>query len=181
MDFVGIYTKGIIDVNYIRPVFAYTIILAQFFNAIRIPYQLVVQAAGHYKQTKNGAIIEPIINITISVLFVLKFGLVGVAVGTLAATIFRTIQYSVYMGKNIVPRKIDSVIKRIIVSFLEAAIVIAIINILPFGEIDNYVAWAGKGVITFSLCAATVLGGGFVFYKNELAKTLQKLHLFNRR
>ena len=181
LDFVGIYTKGIIDVNYIRPVFAYTIILAQFFNAIRIPYQLVVQAAGHYKQTKNGAIIEPIINITISVLFVLKFGLVGVAVGTLAATIFRTIQYSVYMGKNIVPRKIDSVIKRIIVSFLEAAIVIAIINILPFGEIDNYVAWAGKGVITFSLCAATVLGGGFVFYKNELAKTLQKLHLFNRR
>ena len=97
-DFVSIYTAGIDDVDYIRPAFAYIIITAQFLYCVRLPYQMVVQAAGKYKDTKYIAIIEPILNIVISVTMVIKFGLIGVAIGTLVASLFKTIMFSNFMS-----------------------------------------------------------------------------------
>ena len=46
LDFVRLYTNQITDVNYHRPVFAIIIIIANFFNGVRLPYQAVVEAAG---------------------------------------------------------------------------------------------------------------------------------------
>ena len=42
----------------------------------------MVYAAGHFKETQLSSIIEAVLNIVLSVLLVLKFGLVGVAIGT---------------------------------------------------------------------------------------------------
>ena len=181
LDFVGVYTKGINDVSYHRPLFAYIIILAQFFNAIRLPYQLVVQAAGHYKQTKKGAIIEPIVNIVISVVFVLKFNLVGVAVGTLVATIYRTVQYSQYMGNHILKKSIGSIIKRILICAVESGTVILIIKLLPFNEVNNYIDWVGKATVTFFVCMSVIFAGGYVFFKKDLLSTIQKLRSVVKR
>ena len=122
LGFVSIYTNKVTDVNYIRPAFAYIIILAHFFNGIRMPYQMVVQAAGHYKQTKKGAIIEPILNIVLSIIFVFRYGLIGVSIGTLAATVFRTVQYSMYMRRNLVIRSWIITPLHICVSMIESAI-----------------------------------------------------------
>lgn len=72
LQFVQVYTKGITDVNYSRPMFAYILLAAQFFYAIRLPYQFVVQAAGHFKETKKYAIVEAILNIVISIILVIR-------------------------------------------------------------------------------------------------------------
>lgn len=181
LDFVKLYTHNVTDVNYIRPVFAYTIILAQFFYSIRIPYQLVVQAAGHYKQTKTGAIIEPIINIVLSIIFVFKFGIIGVAIGTLAATIFRTIQYSVYMSKNLVKRSIWVVISKIIVSFIEAAAVFAIISVIHFPNPNNYFTWIIKAFICFVISLVLVVVGNYIIFKEDSTNTIIKLKSIVRK
>ena len=175
VDFVSLYTSKVTDVNYTRPVFAYLIILAQFFNGIRIPYQLVVQAAGHYKQTKKGAIIEPILNISISLIFVFKFGLVGVAVGTLSATIFRTIQYATYMSKNLVKRSCFITIKRILISLIESGIIIVAMRYIYYTEVATYGRWIINASITLLLSVLVVCVGNIVFFKNDSTGAVRKI------
>ena len=185
LPFVSIYTKGIDDVNYIRPVFAYVVIVAQFFNCIRQPYQLIVQAAGHYKQTKVGAIIEPILNIVISVIMVIKFGLVGVAIGTAVATIFRTVQYSVYVNKHIIPGVLKSLVLHCVVSFGSAAAIIALYYLLPLGEVKNFLSWFIAAVIAGLISCVIVFITTVLFYRQDgkelFTKLLHILHLKTKR
>ena len=174
-SFIGVYTKGIEDINYIRPVFAYVLILAQFFNCVRLPYQLVVQASGHYKQTKKGAIIEPIINLTASTILVVKLGLIGVAIGTLLATLFRTTQYSFYMSKYIVKRNQLLSLFRCIVSFLEASCIYFIVYGLRFMLPDNYFEWMGQAIWIVLISVIVVGVGSITFYKNDIIILLNKI------
>ena len=181
VDFVSIYTNSVTDVNYIRPLFAYIVILAQFFNGIRLPYQSVVQAAGHYKQTKKGAVIEPILNITVSIAFVFKFGLVGVAIGTLCATIFRTLQYSFYMSKNIVKRSFFVTIKRIIIALMEGVIIIFTMNCFNYATVSNYGYWLIKAIVAFSLSIIVVFVGNSMFFLYDTKGTIQKIKNIKKR
>lgn len=106
VPFVTIYTSGINDADYIQPVFANILVLAQWFFCIRMPYSNVVNAAGHYRQTKPGAYLELLINMTVSLAAVRRFGLNGVMAGTLAAMLARTAYTVWYLSKNILNRKI---------------------------------------------------------------------------
>ncbi len=110
--FAMVYTKGVHDADYCRPVFGMILALSGLLWCLRIPYQSVVLAAGKFKETKNGAIAEPIINIVLSVILVIRFGIVGVAVGTVAAMLFRTLQYGIFMSKNLVIRPVSVIARR---------------------------------------------------------------------
>lgn len=116
IPFVSVYTRGISDTNYIRPVFSFLIVLSTALFCFRIPYQTMVEVAGHYKQTKSASYIEAIGNIVISIAFVKWFGLIGVMVGTLFATLFRTVMYVLYLRNHIINRNLLLFIKQILLS-----------------------------------------------------------------
>jgi O-antigen/teichoic acid export membrane protein len=175
LEFVKIYTNGITDVDYIRPLFAYLIIIAQFFMCVRQPYQLVVQAAGHYKQTKNGAIAEPILNIVISLVLVINFGLVGVAWGTLVAALFRTIQYAMYVSKKLIPGIFMSMIKNCIISGVEVFSAMLIFEILPIASAKNYFEWIINTVVIGVISLVVVILFSFVFKVKELKGLHKKI------
>lgn len=181
LQFVSVYTKGINDVNYLRPVFAYILLIAQFFNGIRLPYQLVVQAAGHYKQTKIGAIIEPIINLGISLILVIKFGLSGVAIGTLVATIFRTIQYSIYMCKNIVNRSQYITLFKCLIAFFEAGLIFIIVDRLHLNMPQNYFQWCINAVFVVSVGCIVVGVGSILFYRKDINLFIYKLKNMSKK
>ena len=181
IPFVRIYTKGVVDVDYIRPLFSAIILIAQFFNCVRIPYQLVVQAAGHYKQTRNGAIFEAVINLFLSIILVIKYGIVGVAIGTLVATVFRTIQYSYYVCKNIVHRSQWETVFRLIVSFIEALGTIVIVNSLHLAQPINYRAWFVNALITLIICCCIVVTGSFLVDRNNIKRFSQKIRIVFKR
>lgn len=175
IDFVRIYTNGINDVNYIRYTFAYILTIANLLYCIRIPYQLIIQAAGHYKQTRNGAILEAIINVTISICLVIKFGLLGVAVGTLIATIFRTTQLAYYALKNIVKTNFGSYIYKCIISFIQIIIIICIVNVISLTIPMNYWEWIIKAICTGIISVIVVTITTFVCYKKEFKLTMSKI------
>ena len=174
LGFVNVYTKNVNDVSYIRPAFAYVLIVANFFNAVRTPYQLVVQAAGHYKQTKRGAIIEPIINLSISVILVFKFGLIGVAIGTLVATLFRTIQYSVYMSRHIVMRSVFIVVYRILVSFFECAVISCLVWLLHLSFPETYIEWFVNAIITSIISIVIISICSLIFFNKDTLGSVRK-------
>ena len=89
LPFVRIYTAGISDTNYVQPLFAVLISIAYACYCAGIPYLIMILAAGHYKQTQTKFFISAGINIIISIAMVKLYGLIGVAIGTLAAMLYQ--------------------------------------------------------------------------------------------
>lgn len=106
IPFVSIYTKDITDTNYIRPIFAYIMVIAKFIETIRHPYNELIKSAGHFKQTKIGAWAEAIINIVLSLILVWKLGIIGVAIGTIVAITIRAIELIYHARKTILNKMV---------------------------------------------------------------------------
>lgn len=168
LPFVGVYTKGVTDVNYIRPVFAYTLLLSGFFNAVRLPYQLVVQAAGHYRQTRNGAILEAGLNIGLSSLLVYSIGLEGAAIGVLCATLVRTVQYTWYSSRKILRRRLALTLRNYACSAVFALVSLAVLSRVLPNECSGYGGFVVQGFISVAVCGAVALLMAAVFYRRAL-------------
>src|SRR5690554_2606211 len=167
-SFIDLYVKGVTDVNYHRPLFGYIISAIGFFVAVRIPYQAVTNAAGHFKQTRNGAIVEVILNITISLVLVIPLGMIGLAIGTLSATIFRTIQYGLYSSRNIVKRSTWIIIRRYFISILNVVSILIVSFLLPQKIVNNYYDWIFNGLIITGVGVIITLIYSFIFYSQDL-------------
>lgn len=124
LPFVDIYMKGVTDANYIVPAFAVLIVAASGSYCLRMPYNIMVLAAGHFKQTQTSAIIEAAVNVVISVLLVSRYGLIGVAIGTLVAMLYRTIYLAWYLKNSILNRPFKYFLKHVVVDAAVIAVVI---------------------------------------------------------
>ncbi len=173
LPFVKVYTGGITDVNYIRPAFAFIMVLAYAAFAVRSPYNILTLAAGHYRQTRNGAFAEAAINVAVSIVGVYFWGIVGVALGTLCAMTFRTVQYAWYLSKNILERSFTVFIKRVGTSALSAALSVFVMKLLPEFVIDSYFRWILFGVLTAVVTASVTLLTSLIFSKKELIDTIK--------
>lgn len=167
LPFISIYTKGIIDTNYYVPFFAVLIITAQTIYCLRLPYNMMVLAAGHYRQTQFSAILEAVINIIVSVVLVIKFGLIGVAIGTLIAMFYRTIYLVWYLSKNILFRNIKYFYKHL---FVDALIVILTILFTYWMSLSNetYLAWIILSVKVAFICLTIIIIINYIFYRDLL-------------
>lgn len=183
LPFISIYTKGITDVNYYRPAFAYLIVLAEFMWTIRVPYSSVTLAAGHFKETMKGAWIESIVNIVLSVILVFKFGIIGVAIGTLVAMIIRTIEFMYHTSKYILERNIWYTFKRILVIAVEVILVVIISNLIPSINIINYATWVLQAIIITIIASIIVILFNFTIYKKDVKDLLNmiKRNIFRKK
>lgn len=183
LPFISIYTKGITDVNYYRPAFAYLIVLAEFMWTIRVPYSSVTLAAGHFKETMKGAWIESIVNIVLSVILVFKFGIIGVAIGTLVAMLIRTIEFMYHTSKYILERNIWYTFKRLLVIAVEVILVVIISNLIPSINIINYATWVLQAIIITIIASIIVILFNFTIYKKDVKDLLNmiKRNIFRKK
>lgn len=140
LPFISVYTKGITDVDYYKPFFAFIATLSYALRSIRDPYHSAVIGAGHFKETQISSIVESIINISLSIVGVYRFGLNGVIFGTLIAMLYRIIYLAVYVSNNIVMTEISSFIKNIIVDIFIAIFGTFLCNCYHMGGL-TYLDW----------------------------------------
>lgn len=181
VPFAMLYTKGVYDVNYSRTTFAMIATLAGAFSCFRIPYQAIVEAAGHYRQTRNGALFEAALNITISLIAVVKLGIVGVAIGTLAATIFRSVQYAWYLSKNLIPRSIWIFFGHIAVTGVVAVLTVAVSNMFLNWEVQNFIQWIQKAFLVAVVSAVFTVSINAAFYGKDMIYLLSKIKNMRRK
>lgn len=141
IPFVTIYTKGVTDAVYVRPAFAYMMIAAQWFFCMRIPYNNIISAAGHYRQTKNGAYMEVILNMAISLLLLPRFGICGVAFGTMIAMAARTVYMAWYLSHNLLNRKLALFIKDAALNIIFGIVLVWLIGKTITISADNLFVW----------------------------------------
>jgi peptidoglycan biosynthesis protein MviN/MurJ (putative lipid II flippase) len=181
VPFAMLYTKGVYDVNYSRTTFAMIATLAGAFSCFRIPYQAIVEAAGHYRQTRNGALFEAALNITISLIAVAKLGIVGVAIGSLAATIFRSVQYAWYLSKNLIPRSIWIFFGHIAVTGVVAVLTVAVSNMFLNWEVQNFIQWIQKAFLVAVVSAVFTVALNAAFYGKDMIYLLSKIKNMRRK
>ena len=169
IPFISIYTRGITDIEYINYPYAILVLIAQIIMSLRTPYLTVVQAAGKYKETKKGAYTEAIINITLSVILTIQFGIIGVVIGTLAANLFRTLQYYIYIDKNIIKRPKFNLIKNISIITINISSSIAITNTLADpSNIHNYIEWIKMAIISVTISLIITMATSLLFNRKQL-------------
>ncbi len=177
--FISVYTRGVNDTNYIYPIFGILLVAAYGCYSIRLPYNTMVLAAGHYKETQISAIVEALLNIGISVIFVFKFGLYGVAIGTLVAMIYRTVYLAYYLKKAILFRPFRIFIKHIFIDLLS----ILVIYSSTYGiatDVSSYLSWIVLA-IKITLIGSTEVGIiNLIFYRDE-CKVIYRKVLKNKR
>ena len=162
-SFIQIYTTGITDAEYYQPVFSFVIVLANMIYVIREPYRLLVLAGGKFKETNFGAVAEAVINLGMSLLLITKFGLIGVAVGTLAAIAFRLIYLVWYLHKDIIQLSYAS-LSHHIVTFIVIFTVNLVVYISWPLRLNSIVQFFVAGCIVFvSECGVC----GLVYWINR--------------
>lgn len=174
VPFVQIYTSGITDTNYNLPFFALLITIAYFFDSLRNCQYVLIRAAGHFKQTQTASLIECFLNLSISIALVFFFGLTGVAIGTIIATVFFVIYETIYFNKHIVFIPIKHFLKQFFVDALivAATIIIAIQINLFTGSIGS---WILQAMVVTLICIAVSIVGQIVCYRKNIKMITKKL------
>lgn len=157
VPFISVYTQGINDANYIALAFATLLVIAYALQCLRIPYFRIIKAAGHFKQTQNGAYISACLNIVITVGLVFNFGLVGAAIGTLVAMLYHTGYFVWYLSKNILYRPINYFLQYLALDALTALLSYLLTKGFQF-NVSTYFEWVRLAVSdSLIVFAASVL------------------------
>jgi O-antigen/teichoic acid export membrane protein len=177
LPFIEIYTKGVTDTEYIRSVLAILITITEGIYCIRQPYLTLVYATGSYQETKNGALVEALVNVVLTFALVPLFGISGAIIGTLVANVFRTTQFAIYISKNILNRNITEVVKRVLWVLLNIAIIIGIscvlLHFVSFSV--TWFGWLAEAFVVFIIAVIVTLIMSFLFYCKDLRNLVELL------
>lgn len=168
IPFVTLYTEGTNDINYILPTYAFITVFSQAIFSFRMPYLTLVQAAGHYKETKIAAYAEAIINLGISIILVNFVGIIGVGLGTLIANLFRTTHYAFYTNKYLVKREGNAIIKRILwIIFNATATILICIFFIEYKAATGWFGWIFCGFFGVLVSGIITLLSSLIIYRED--------------
>lgn len=171
VPFIKVYTLGIHDADYNQPLFATLIVSANAVHCLRLPYNIIILAAGHYKQTQNNYIIATALNIMISILAVKRWGLVGVAIGTLIAMSYQTMWMAWYDSKNIIEWPLMNFFKQIAIDSITVLICSIVSSLFPMHSV-SYLGWIINAIevsVTWLLIMVII---NSIFYRDKMFRLI---------
>ena len=146
IPFMQLYTSGVSDIDYIDPRLPYLFILTYLLSNGRNSSSQVISYAGCFKETQWRSILESVINITVSLTCVFRFGIYGVLIGTIAALLYRTNDMIIYANKKILNRSPWKTYRRWLVNLaLFVAVTLLSKPIFAHISLDTYpkiILWA---------------------------------------
>ena len=165
VPFVKLYTHGTTDVEYARPMFAILILLSEAINCLTLPCFNLSIAANKLKESRLGAYSEAAINLLLSLALVFWNPLVGIALGTLLASVFKGVYYMVFSAKHVLGVKPIRMIGKLVVVMAGLAIVAVLgMTVASYLPLYNYTRWTIAGFATVAVTGtASLMLGGFLY------------------
>jgi peptidoglycan biosynthesis protein MviN/MurJ (putative lipid II flippase) len=135
----------------------------------------VAYASGHFKQTAKYAYVEAFANIIISIVLVRKYGLIGVAIGTMISMVYRMIAHVWYLKNNILFRPFKKWVKSICV--FSAAFILSFIigKIFLIHEVGGYSQWFEMAICVAIASMIIFSVFSMLFYKEYFIKLIGKM------
>ncbi len=168
-SFVEVYTANM-DTEYYFAGLPVLFVIAKLIINLRVPSQMVVNTAGHFKEVKMYAVMEALIKIVLSVLLVKPFGIYGVLIGTVAGALYRTPLLVRYANKYIVYRKQMECWKKVLL-WLPVLVAAYLIGEFVAIECDTLLQWALMAIVG----AVAVMGTAVIWLLIADKKTLNNL------
>ena len=181
LDFVSLYTQGITDINYLIPSVGILFVISESLGCIKQQYQTLILAAGHYRETQVGAFIEAGLNVILSVLFAIPWGLSGILIATIIATFYRLIAYVLHLENNILVRSRYTFVKRQCVNILNVILIVAVCKIIPFFCIMTYTQWCIKAVVVLTVAITITLILNMLFYRENTNELIYRIRNIVKR
>ena len=179
LPFVSVYTKKYTDIPYVDVKLAVLFMLIGFANNIRIPCLTMINAAGHFKETQWRAILEAVINITVSILLIKPLGMYGLLIGTICSFAYRTTDIIYYAHKHI----LDISCKKSVLRVLRVALVISLNVILYKLLVGKYVMNSWGEWIMYAVIASIIalVTAGLIYFITERNQFLTCINMIIKR
>ena len=177
LPFIRLYTAGIQDVEYVNITVAILFCLNGFLSLIRLPSIVAINCYGAFKETERGAVIECIINLSVSLALFPFLGITGLLLGTTAAYLFRTQDTVRFVYRKCELSYLD-LLRSNIGNLISAALVIIFGFVLFPVTAESYGEWILKALVLTVSSAVVFLVTNLIFNrkafllaKNILTKT----------
>ena len=174
VPFVQVYTHGVNDANYMQPLFGVLLVAANSGHCLRLPYNIMILAAGHYKQTQHNYIIAAVMNIVISIIGVKQFGLIGVTLGTMAAMVYQTVWMAWYNSKNFIQWPMRNFFKQMAVNAVSAVSIFTVTGYFNMTGV-SYLGWVVLAIKATVCGVFVVFLINYIFYKEFVLKITDKI------
>jgi len=166
--FISLYTYSITDVNYHHPLFGVLMVVSVVIASVKLPYQYLAEGAGKFRETRTGALVEVIINISVSVICVIKFGFIGVLIGAICSGAIRTIEYAFFSFKTLLNHSRWHLVKHWFIVAVTFSMCFFVGKNVCFWDCSDYLYWAINAVFVTASSAAIIIIVSIVFYKKQL-------------
>ena len=175
LPFIGLYTKGVTDTNYIRPVLAFLFVLMGTIQNIRIPGMTMICAAGHYKETQFRAFLEAFINFSVSILLIFKLGISGAILGTICSYAYRTTDCILYTSKYLVEGTAKKTARRLARNGLASLGILVVLQRLILSNTETWIGFICNGVLSVSLSAGMLLAVNLILEPKEMKQFIYRI------
>lgn len=152
-SFINIYTQGINDVNYVKPILGILFVLSGIIRNLRNPHVVLVEAGGLFKENNRSNILETIICLITSLIFVNYIGMNGVLLGLTIGYAYRLYKYIDFTSNSILGRNKFNTLKNIVINIILIIPSIMFTRVVEFINPQNLIIW---GVVAV-LCSIYVI------------------------
>lgn len=135
LPIIRIYTGGIKDADYIQPALIFLFVIAKLISAAKLPANQVIEYSGRFSETKWHAITEMAINLSLTVIGIIRWGICGALAGTVAAIIFRNSVTVLFVNRRIFRRSAADSFLLTLVNGAVFAAVFAVFGASHFGSL----------------------------------------------
>lgn len=174
VPFLKLYTRGVTDTDYLLEYLPLMFTAIKLMVSGRAPSGFVATFAGHFKKTQNRAIIEMVLNLTVSIVCVNVFGIYGVLMGTIVALLYRANDMIIYANHRILYRNAWATYKWWIVDF-GIFLVLAAICKKVIIVMDSYVLFFAVATMLALITVCIFLGVTFMFSIKETIPIINQI------
>ena len=161
IPFLKLYTDGINDINYADYYVAGLFVMFYLLANGRKSCQVVINIAQHFEKTKWRSVVEAIINLSLSIILTMKFGIYGVLLGTIGALLYRTNDVIIYASR-LMERSPLITYKRWVRNFIVFIFVFYINSKLDM-KLDSYFNLVVYGIVLSATVIPAFVGINSIF------------------
>jgi O-antigen/teichoic acid export membrane protein len=175
LPFVGVYTVNLTDVQYVRPLLGFLFTLIVLMQNVRIPGLTIICAAGHYKETRYQAILEAVINITVSLGLVWKLGMAGVLLGTVCSYGYRSFDIVFYTSRHLVKGCAKISLIRIVRNGIAVAFLCIVGTYVIPQNMASFIIWFLYAIGMVAVSVFTIVGVNYVVEPDEFKELVLRV------
>lgn len=167
IPFVRLYTDGVADFDYINVKLVLPFTLIYLLSNGRESSSKIIIYAGRFKDTQLQTVLEAAINIVVSVIAVLHFGIYGVLIGTIVALLYRSNDMIIYANYKILKRSPFRTYLKWGTNLLLFFLIVYFVDI-DYYEFGNYLTFFAWGIATMSVSLLSYSILALVFSRQEM-------------